>query len=139
MNLHRRMRDLFNSKSRSMSLLVIAASFTLFACSNEHSEALTYDIILRGGTVYDGTGGAPMFADVAIAGDKIVAIGDLVHTSGTKEIDVRGLAVAPGFINMLSWANETLIEDGRSQSDLRQGVTLEVLGEGPAWGLGVIK
>lgn len=93
-----------------------------------------YDVILRQGTVYDGTGTAPMVADVAITGDTIAAIGDLSGVSGRVEIDVRGLAVAPGFINMLSWATESLIEDGRSQSDIRQGVTLEVFGEG--WSMG---
>ncbi|MCZ6754347.1 MAG: D-aminoacylase [Gemmatimonadetes bacterium] len=93
-----------------------------------------YDIILRHGTVYDGTGTAPMVADVAITGDTIAAIGDLSGVSGRVEVDVRGLAVAPGFINMLSWATESLIEDGRSQSDIRQGVTLEVFGEG--WSMG---
>ena len=93
-----------------------------------------YDVILRQGTVYDGTGTAPMVADVAITGDTIAAIGDLSGVSGRVEVDVRGLAVAPGFINMLSWATESLIEDGRSQSDIRQGVTLEVFGEG--WSMG---
>ena len=93
-----------------------------------------YDVILRQGTVYDGTGTAPMVADVAIMGDTIAAIGDLSRVSGRVEVDVRGLAVAPGFINMLSWATESLIEDGRSQSDIRQGVTLEVFGEG--WSMG---
>ena len=93
-----------------------------------------YDVILRHGMVYDGTGTAPIVADVAITGDTIAAIGDLSRVSGRVEIDVRGLAVAPGFINMLSWATESLIEDGRSQSDIRQGVTLEVFGEG--WSMG---
>ncbi|MEE8477707.1 MAG: D-aminoacylase [Gemmatimonadales bacterium] len=93
-----------------------------------------YDVILRQGTVYDGTGTAPIVADVAIMGDTIAAIGDLSRVSGRVEVDVRGLAVAPGFINMLSWATESLIEDGRSQSDIRQGVTLEVFGEG--WSMG---
>ena len=72
--------------------------------------------------------------DVAIRGDKIAAIGDLSADRGKKEIRVAGLAVAPGFINMMCWANETLIEDGRSQSDIRQGVTLEVMGEGNSMG-----
>lgn len=97
-------------------------------------QAPDYDVILRQGTVYDGTGTAPMVADVAISGDTIAAIGDLSGVSGRVEVDVRGLAVAPGFINMLSWATESLIEDGRSQSDIRQGVTLEVFGEG--WSMG---
>ncbi|MEA3044040.1 MAG: N-acyl-D-amino-acid deacylase [Sphingomonadales bacterium] len=92
-----------------------------------------YDVVIRGGTIYDGRGGPPFAGDVAIAGDRIVAVGR-VRGGGRREIDARGLAVAPGFINMLSWANESLIQDGRSQSDIRQGVTLEVMGEG--WSMG---
>jgi N-acyl-D-amino-acid deacylase len=93
-----------------------------------------YEIIIRGGTIYDGSGGAPFTGDVAIDGDRIVAVAPRIAARGAREIDARGLAVAPGFINMLSWANESLIEDGRSQSDIRQGVTLEVMGEG--WSMG---
>jgi len=89
-----------------------------------------YDLILRNGTIYDGSGGAPVTGDIAISRDTIAAIGDLKGVSALEEIDITGLAVAPGFINMLSWAHESLIEDGRSQSDIRQGVTLEVFGEG---------
>jgi N-acyl-D-amino-acid deacylase len=92
-----------------------------------------YDVVIRGGTLYDGGGGAPYRGDVAISGDRIVAIGR-VAGRGAREIDAAGLAVAPGFVNMLSWANESLIQDGRSQSDIRQGVTLEVMGEG--WSMG---
>ncbi len=97
-------------------------------------DAPQYDVILRGGTIYDGTGSAPITGDVAIAGDSVVAIGDIGRASSANEIDVTGLAVAPGFINMLSWATESLIEDGRSLSDIRQGVTLEVFGEGESMG-----
>jgi N-acyl-D-amino-acid deacylase len=93
-----------------------------------------YDTILRGGTIYDGSGGEPYGADLAIDGDRIVAIGDLERAKGERELDVSGLAVAPGFINMMSWATESLIEDGRSQSDIRQGITLEVMGEGSSMG-----
>jgi N-acyl-D-amino-acid deacylase len=93
-----------------------------------------YDVLLRGGTVYDGSGEPGRIADVAIAGDAIVAIGDLSDASAQLDLDVTGLAVAPGFVNMMSWANQSLIEDGRSQSDIRQGVTLEVLGEGSSMG-----
>jgi N-acyl-D-amino-acid deacylase len=93
-----------------------------------------YDVILRGGALYDGRGNAPINGDVTIDGDRIAAVGDLSGARGREEIDVRGLAVAPGFINMLSWATESLIEDGRSQSDIRQGVTLEVMGEGHSMG-----
>jgi N-acyl-D-amino-acid deacylase len=94
----------------------------------------TYDVIIRGGTVYDGSGGAPIKADVAIKGDRIVAIGNLKNAKAQTVIDARGLAVAPGFINMLSWSVNTLIADGRSQSEIRQGVTLEIFGEGSSPG-----
>ncbi len=93
-----------------------------------------YDVILRGGTVYDGSGSPPVVADVAIQGDSVVAVGDLSGASAPVELDVQGLAVAPGFINMLSWATESLIEDGRAMSDVLQGVTLEVMGEGSSMG-----
>jgi len=93
-----------------------------------------YDVVIRGGTIYDGSGNAPFFADLAIAGDTIAAIGSLEGARGRMEMDAGGLAVAPGFINMLSWATESLIEDRRSQSDIRQGVTLEVFGEGSSMG-----
>ena len=93
-----------------------------------------YDVVITGGTVYDGTGQPGVRADVAINGDTIAAIGDLGRARGTTVIDATGLAVTPGFINMLSWANESLIEDGKSQSDIRQGVTLEVMGEGGSMG-----
>jgi N-acyl-D-amino-acid deacylase len=93
-----------------------------------------HDIILRGGTIYDGEGGSPYAADVAIDGDRIAAIMPAIGDRGRQEIDVRGLAVAPGFINVLSWAIASLIADGRAQSDVRQGVTLEVFGEGSSMG-----
>lgn len=93
-----------------------------------------YDIILRNGTIYDGSGNEPITGDVAISGDKIAAVGILSNVTGAQEIDLDGLAVAPGFINMLSWATESLIYDGRSMSDILQGVTLEVLGEGTSMG-----
>jgi N-acyl-D-amino-acid deacylase len=99
-----------------------------------HAADSAYDVIIRNGTIYDGSGGNPFTGDVAIRGDKIVAIGNLAGAKARVEIDARGLAVAPGFINMLSWATDSLIEDGRSQSDLRQGVTLEVMGEGESMG-----
>jgi N-acyl-D-amino-acid deacylase len=93
-----------------------------------------YDILIRGGTIYDGSGGPPVRGDVAVSGDRVAAVGPLARAHARLEIDAGGLAVAPGFINMLSWANVSLLADGRSQSDLRQGVTLEVLGEG--WSMG---
>ena len=96
--------------------------------------AETYDLILRGGTIYDGSGAKPYVGDVAIRGDRIAKLGDLGDAKATAEVDAKGMAVAPGFINMLSWATDSLIHDGRGQSDIRQGVTLEVMGEG--WSMG---
>ena len=93
-----------------------------------------YDVLIRGGTVYDGTGSAPVKADVGIQGDRIVALGRLAAKDARTVVEAKGLAVAPGFINMLSWSNESLIADGRSQSEIRQGVTLEVMGEGSSMG-----
>jgi N-acyl-D-amino-acid deacylase len=93
-----------------------------------------YDVVIRGGTLYDGSGRPGRVRDVAIIGDSIAAIGTLADTRGRTEVDARGLAVAPGFINMLSWATESLIEDGRALSDIKQGVTLEIFGEGESMG-----
>src|SRR5437762_4148127 len=93
-----------------------------------------FDILIKGGTVYDGTGGEGHVTDVAIRADRIAGLGDFAKASVKKTIDARGLAVAPGFINMLSWSNESLIQDGRSQSEIRQGVTTEIMGEGESMG-----
>ena len=126
--------------SLTARLIVALASVTAIACSGQAGSgdsaggAATYDVLIRGGTIYDGTGAAPVAGDVAIKGDSIVAIGSVPAGSATTTVDATGLAVAPGFINMLSWANESLIQDGRSQSDIRQGVTLEVMGEGDSMG-----
>ncbi len=108
----------------------ILVSCLLAACTSPTS----YDVILRGGNIYDGSGEKPYIGDVAFDGDRIAAIGDIGDATAPIEIDVIGQAVAPGFINMMSWANESLIEDGRSQSDIRQGVTLEIMGEGDSMG-----
>lgn len=93
-----------------------------------------YDVIIRGGALFDGLGNAPIETDLGIAGGRIAAIGRLGSARAALEIDARGKAVAPGFVNMLSWSTESLIEDGRSQGDIRQGVTLEVMGEGSSMG-----
>ena len=114
----------------SLLTLVVAACCLLAACAPPPS----YDVILRGGTIYDGSGEKPFNGDIAFNGDQIAAIGDIGKASAPLEINVEGLAVAPGFVNMMSWANESLIEDGRSQSDIRQGVTLEIMGEGNSMG-----
>jgi N-acyl-D-amino-acid deacylase len=116
-------------------LLLLASLCLPFAgCESPKQSSVTYDLLLRNGIIYDGSGGKPATGDVAVNGDKIVAIGNLTSARGRTEMDVRGLAVAPGFINMLSWATESLLHDGRSQSDIRQGVTLEVMGEGDSMG-----
>jgi N-acyl-D-amino-acid deacylase len=94
----------------------------------------TLDVLIKGGTVYDGSGGPPVAADVGIKGDRIVAIGTLEREQARTVVDASGLAVAPGFINMLSWSVVSLIEDGRSQGDIRQGVTTEIFGEGTSMG-----
>ena len=96
--------------------------------------AADYDVIIRGGMVYDGSGGKPRLADVGIRGDKIATIGDLAKASATRVLDAKGLAVAPGFINMLSWSNDSFMVDGRSQGEIRQGVTTEIFGEGESMG-----
>jgi N-acyl-D-amino-acid deacylase len=118
--------------SRSVTLIasvLIAAAAPLMA-----QVTPSYDVILRGGTVYDGTGGPGRAADVGIRGDRIAAIGDLGKARAKAVLDAQGLAVAPGFINMLSWSTDSLIADGRSQGEIRQGVTLEVMGEGNSMG-----
>jgi N-acyl-D-amino-acid deacylase len=93
-----------------------------------------HDVVIRNGTVYDGEGGSPYAADVAIDGDLIAAVMPAIGDRGRREIDASGLVVAPGFINVLSWAIPSLIADGRAQSDVHQGVTLEVFGEGSSMG-----
>ena len=97
-------------------------------------DSARHDLVIRGGTVYDGLGGAPSVADIAIDDDTVSVIGPAGTLSGDTEIDATGLAVSPGFVNVLSWANESLLVDGRGQSDIRQGVTLEVMGEGTSMG-----
>jgi N-acyl-D-amino-acid deacylase len=114
--------------SRWLYLLLLS---TLVACTPDPVQ--DYDLVITGGTVYDGSGDPGYLADVAIRGDRIAAIGE-IDLAGEQLLDASGLAVAPGFINMLSWADQSLIIDGRSQSDIRQGVTLEVFGEGRSGG-----
>ena len=113
--------------------VLLGALWVVFSasCSLGGSE---YDLIIRGGTVYDGLGGQPFVADIGVTRQRVVSIGDLGGDSAALEVDATGLAVAPGFINMLSWANRSLIEDGRGMSNIKQGVTLEVMGEGSSMG-----
>jgi N-acyl-D-amino-acid deacylase len=118
-----------------LALPVLATLLAAAAPAGSGSPAAPlHDLVIRGGAIYDGSGQAPRSGDLAIDGDRVVAVGDLGGARGRREVDARGLAVAPGFVNMLSWANDTLLVDGRAQSDLRQGVTLEVMGEG--WSMG---
>ena len=93
-----------------------------------------FDVIVRGGTVYDGTGAAGRSADVAIRGDRIAGIGDFRAAPAAVTVDAAGLAVTPGFINMLSWSTDSLLVDGRSQGEIRQGVTTQIFGEGSSMG-----
>jgi N-acyl-D-amino-acid deacylase len=98
------------------------------------SQPRSFDVIVKGGTIYDGTGRPPIRADIGVTGDRIAVVGNLSRATAPTIIDAKGLAVAPGFINMLSWSTESLIVDGRSQSEIRQGVTTEIMGEG--WSMG---
>jgi N-acyl-D-amino-acid deacylase len=113
------------------SYLFFFIPFFLFEACTSYKNA---DVIIRHGMIYDGRGGNPFAGDIAISGDSILAMGDLKGYQGRTEIDAAGKAIAPGFINMLSQADVSLLQDGRSQSDIRQGVTLEVMGEGESMG-----
>ncbi|TAJ69459.1 MAG: D-aminoacylase [Phenylobacterium sp.] len=113
--------------------LLAATAVALCLTASQAGSAPTYDLMVRGGEIYDGSGGAPVKGDVAINGDRIVCVGACPGTAA-KTVDAHGKAVAPGFINMLSWSNDSLMQDGRGQSELRQGVTLEVMGEGTSMG-----
>ena len=118
-------------KKTALTLLLLL----LFpALLHAQTNSAAYDVLIKGGTVYDGTGSAPFKADIAIQNDRIVAIGNLKHARARTVVEARGLAVAPGFINMLSWSVTSLIVDGRSQSEIRQGVTTEIFGEGSSMG-----
>jgi N-acyl-D-amino-acid deacylase len=116
-------------------LLLTTGFLIIIACRQKPQQQ--YDVIIRGGTIYDGSGSPSFAGDLAIVHDTIAAIGDLKDAAAKIEIDARGLAVAPGFINMLSWADGALLKDGLSMSDIKQGVTLEVFGEG--WSPGPVR
>lgn len=116
-----------------MKNILFIALLVSFAASVTFAQA-EFDVVIRGGMVYDGSGGKPVKADVGIKGDKVVRIGNLSKAKATTVIDASGMAVAPGFINMLSWATESLIVDPRSLGDLKQGVTTQIFGEG--WSMG---
>jgi N-acyl-D-amino-acid deacylase len=112
-----------------LSLLIPQRALAAEAASTDK-----FDILIKGGTLYDGTGEKPRVIDVAIRDDRIVGVGSFSATKAQTVIDAKGMAVAPGFINMLSWSTESLIEDGRSQSEIRQGITTQIMGEG--WSMG---
>jgi N-acyl-D-amino-acid deacylase len=98
------------------------------------AEEGDFDVLISGGLVYDGSGSPPRRADVGIRGDRIAAVGDLSKATAKARVDAQNLAVAPGFINMLSWSTDSLLADGRGQSEIREGVTTQIMGEGSSWG-----
>jgi N-acyl-D-amino-acid deacylase len=124
------LRSLVSHSAQTWFMALVMA----FAATTPNVMSATHDLVIRHGAIYDGSGQDPVIGDVAVDKDSISAIGQLPEARGRVEVNAQGLAVAPGFINMLSWATETLIEDGRSESDIRQGITLEVFGEGLSMG-----
>jgi N-acyl-D-amino-acid deacylase len=126
-----RQRTVNGLKKLITSLLILLLPI-LSAAQTQRAPA--FDVIIQGGTVYDGTGGAGRRADVGIRGDRIAVIGNLKAARAATVIDATGMAVAPGFVNMLSWSTDSLIVDGRSQGELRQGVTTQIFGEGESMG-----
>lgn len=119
---------------RWIASLVYALAAASAQIANSQERTPDYDIIIDGGMIYDGSGGMPVRADLGIVNDRIAHIGDLRTATAKNRISAEGMAVAPGFINMLSWSAETLLMDGRASSAVLQGVTLEVMGEGTSWG-----
>ena len=109
---------------------LILLSFLVFSCDNKSAEPIDADIVIYNGMIYDGSGEKPYLGSVGIKGDKIIYVGENTNFESDTTIDATGLSVSPGFINMLSWGYGTLMEDGRGLSDLLQGVTLEIFGEG---------
>ncbi|HWM24746.1 MAG TPA: D-aminoacylase [Chthoniobacterales bacterium] len=125
-----------NKMLRSLAAFLFLIWVTPFT-QGEGKESIPsapFDVVIKGGTLYDGTGGKPRVIDVAIRSDRIVGLGDFKAADAKVIVDAKGMAVAPGFINMLSWSTDSLIEDGLSQSEIRQGVTTEIMGEG--WSMG---
>lgn len=112
----------------------IGVAFAGLLLCSAAPPAADYDVLIRGGTIYDGSGGAPFVGDIGIKDDKIAYVGPGAPGTAASVVDATGEAVSPGFINMLSWANEDLIADGRGMSGTYQGVTLEVFGEGDSMG-----
>ena len=120
--------------ARTASVLILAIAWNTAAPNRVASQPPAFDIVIRGGTVYDGSGTPGRRADVGIRGDRIASVGDLSGAAAATVVEAAGLAVAPGFINMLSWSTESLIVDGRSQGEIRQGVTTQIFGEGSSMG-----
>src|SRR3989449_4943466 len=127
---------LFSTRVLPLAVTILSMLSSVLAAEPSASwpNSTGFDAIIKGGRVYDGTGTEPKHADVAIRGDRIAGVGDFAKASAKKTIEAHDLAVAPGFINMLSWSNESLIQDGRSQSEIRQGITTEIMGEGESMG-----
>src|SRR5260370_15565695 len=120
----------FNRRMKRDGFLVVLLTLTAALAARSQD----FDVIIRNGAVYNGTGSEAQHVDLAIRGDRIAGIGDFKNAKAKTVIDAPGLAVAPGFIHMLSWSTESLIQDGRSQSEIRQGVTTEIMGEGESMG-----
>jgi len=120
--------------SSLLAALLIPVMVSIVSAEEVSPAPQVFDVIIRNGTVYDGSGGEGRQADVALRGDRIAGVGDFKSATAKVVVDAHGLAVAPGFINMLSWSTESLIADGRSQSEIRQGVTTEIMGEGESMG-----
>lgn len=132
-------RSLSNRVMNRSFVSVVLFSLIMLAAGRGQEDAAAasgkqFDVLIRNGTVYDGSGGEGRTADVALRGDRIAGVGDFKEAKAGLTIDAKGLAVAPGFINMLSWSTDSLIADGRSQSEIRQGVTTEIMGEGESMG-----
>jgi N-acyl-D-amino-acid deacylase len=116
------------------ALVLAAAAAGAGAVAAPPSSGPGFDVLIQGGTVYDGSGQAPRRADVGLRGDRIASVGDLASATARRRVDAAFLAVAPGFVNMLSWSTDTLLVDGRSQGEIRQGVTTQIMGEGSSMG-----
>src|SRR3989449_6466262 len=127
---------LFSTRVLPLAVTILSMLSSVLAAEPSASwpNSTGFDAIIKGGRVYDGTGTEPKHADVAIRGDRITGVGDFKTAKAKAIINANALAVAPGFVNMLSWSNESLIQDGRSQSEIRQGVTTEIMGEGESMG-----
>lgn len=115
-------------------VLFAAAALAVVLGGASDAQPAAYDLLIRGGEIYDGSGGPALKGDVGIKGERIVCVGVCPAGQAANTVDAAGKAVSPGFINMLSWSTESLIQDGRGQSELRQGVTLQVMGEGSSMG-----